>query len=207
MTLEEPGGGEIQVDGQLMWSISRKGKRVPANEEHLRQVRSKLGMVFQHFNLFPHMTVLENITAAPQLVSGATKEASNKRASELLEMVGLADKGNTYPAELSGGQKQRVGIARALAMEPSIMLFDEVTSALDPELVGEVLGVLRRLAHEEDMTMLIVTHEMQFARDIADRVLFFDEGEIVEEGTPEQIFALPKEERTRNFLSRILENG
>ena len=205
MTLEEPDGGEIEVDGQSMWSMNRNDKKVPANEEHLHQVRSKLGMVFQHFNLFPHMTVLGNITAAPQFVSGLTKESANKRASQLLETVGLADKGNAYPAQLSGGQKQRVGIARALAMEPAIMLFDEVTSALDPELVGEVLWVLRRLAHEEDMTMLIVTHEMQFARGIADRVLFFDQGDIVEEGTPEQIFSSPREQRTRDFISRIVD--
>ncbi len=207
MTLEEPDGGEIEIDGQTMWSMNRNGKKIPANDEHLRQVRSKLGMVFQHFNLFPHMTVLENITAAPQLVSGASKDASNKRAFQLLEMVGLADKADAYPARLSGGQKQRVGIARALAMEPSVMLFDEVTSALDPELVGEVLSVLRTLAREDDMTMLIVTHEMQFARQIADRVLFFVGGRIIEEGAPEQIFTSPMEERTRDFLARVLETG
>lgn len=204
MTLEQPDGGEIEVDGQSMWSRTEDGKTVPASDKHLREVRSKLGMVFQHFNLFPHMTVLKNITAAPRIVSGVSKVASEKRAIELLDMVGLADKADAYPAQLSGGQKQRVGIARALAMEPRVMLFDEVTSALDPELVGEVLGVLRRLAHEEDMTMLIVTHEMQFARDIADRVLFFDEGDIVEEGVPERIFTEPQQSRTRDFLSRVL---
>jgi polar amino acid transport system ATP-binding protein len=206
MTLERPDGGEIEVDGQAMWSMNRQGKPLPANEAHLRQVRSSLGMVFQHFNLFPHMTVLRNITAAPQLVNGAAPDQASKRATRLLEMVGLADKGDAFPAQLSGGQKQRVGIARALAMEPSVMLFDEVTSALDPELVGEVLEVLRRLAHEEDMTMLVVTHEMNFARDIADRVLFFDQGDIVEQGTPEQIFLAPQQQRTRDFLSRILDD-
>jgi polar amino acid transport system ATP-binding protein len=205
MTLEEPDEGEIEVDGQSMWSMIRNGRTVPASEEHLRQVRSSLGMVFQHFNLFPHMTVMGNITAAPQLVTRATPQAAKKRGIRLLEMVGLSDKGDAYPAQLSGGQKQRVAIARALAMEPSVMLFDEVTSALDPELVGEVLEVLRRLAHEEDMTMLIVTHEMQFARDIADRVLFFDQGDVVEQGRPEQIFSSPREQRTREFLSTILQ--
>lgn len=207
MTLEEPDEGEIIVAGQPMWTMIRDGKTVAASEEHLRKVRSNLGMVFQHFNLFPHMTVLKNITAAPRIVAGATKEASEKQARQLLDMVGLADKADVYPAQLSGGQKQRVGIARAFAMEPSVMLFDEVTSALDPELVGEVLEVLHRLAREEDMTMLIVTHEVHFARDIADRVLFFDEGAIVEEGTPEQIFASPKKDRTRDFLSRTLEDA
>lgn len=205
MTLDEPDDGEIEVDGQSMWSMNRHGRAVPANEEHLRKVRSSIGMVFQHFNLFPHMTVLENVTAAPRLVRGLTQEEADQRACQLLAMVGLADKRDTYPAQLSGGQKQRVGIARALAMEPQVMLFDEVTSALDPELVGEVLEVLRRLADEEAMTMLIVTHEMHFARDIADRVLFFDEGSIIEEGAPVQIFTSPTEQRTRDFLSRVLD--
>lgn len=205
MTLEEPDSGEIEVDGQMMWSTTRKGKHISADERHLRLVRSKLGMVFQHFNLFPHMSVRRNVTAAPQIVNGDDRSRADERAAKLLEMVGLADKADAYPAQLSGGQKQRVAIARALAMEPKVMLFDEVTSALDPELVGEVLEVLRRLAREEDMTMLIVTHEMQFAHEIADHVLFFDAGNIVEQGTPEQIFSSPSENRTRDFLKRVLD--
>lgn len=203
MTLEEPDRGEIEVDGHMMWSTSRNGRHLLASEQHLRTVRSSLGMVFQHFNLFPHMTVLRNITAAPEIVKGEDRLHAEERAGKLLEMVGLADKADAYPAQLSGGQKQRVAIARAIAMEPKVMLFDEVTSALDPELVGEVLEVLRRLAHEEDMTMLIVTHEMQFAREIADQVLFFDAGNIVERGTPAEIFSSPREDRTRDFLKRV----
>lgn len=205
MTLEEPDSGEIEVDGQPMWTMQRNGTTVAASEEYMRRVRAKLGMVFQHFNLFPHMTVLDNVTAAPRIVAGQSRQACEAQAARLLEMVGLDDKADDYPAQLSGGQKQRVGIARALAMEPSVMLFDEVTSALDPELVGEVLAVLRRLADEEAMTMLIVTHEMHFAREIADRVLFFDQGDIVEEGPPEQIFSAPQEERTRDFLARVVD--
>jgi polar amino acid transport system ATP-binding protein len=152
------------------------------------------------------MSVLRNITAAPQIVKSEDRSQAEERAGKLLEMVGLADKAGAYPAQLSGGQKQRVAIARALAMEPKVMLFDEVTSALDPELVGEVLEVLRRLAHEADMTMLIVTHEMQFAREIADHVLFFDAGNIVEQGTAEEIFSSPRQIRTRDFLKRILDS-
>jgi polar amino acid transport system ATP-binding protein len=151
------------------------------------------------------MTVLRNLTAAPRLVQEKSAEDADRHALQLLEMVGLDDKAGAYPAQLSGGQKQRVAIARALAMEPRIMLFDEVTSALDPELVGEVLGVLRKLAHESDMTMLIVTHEMNFAREIADRVLFFDQGDIVEQGPPEEIFTRPKHARTREFLTRVID--
>ena len=205
MTLEEPDAGEIFIEGEAMWSMSKNGQSRPADEAHLRHIRTKLGMVFQHFNLFPHMSVLKNLTLAPRLVQHAETARTNERARELLAMVGLKDKADAYPAELSGGQKQRVAIARALAMEPKVMLFDEVTSALDPELVGEVLGVLRQLAHESDMTMLIVTHEMNFARDIADRVLFFDHGVILEEGPPQDIFQNPKQSRTREFLTSILE--
>lgn len=166
-------------------------------------LEGETGMVFQHFNLFPHMTCLENITYAPIKVKKIPKEQAVARAKELLKMVGLESKADVYPAHISGGQKQRVAIARALAMDPDVMLFDEPTSALDPELVGEVLSVMKDLA-QEGMTMLVVTHEMGFARDVADRVIFMDKGYIVEEGTPEEIFTNPREERTKTFLSRVL---
>ena len=162
-------------------------------------------MVFQHFNLFSHMTAIQNIAAAPIHVQRIPKSEGRERALELLSMVGLADKADAYPQQLSGGQQQRVAIARALAMHPKIMLFDEVTSALDPELVGEVLGVIRQLAHAGGMTMLIVTHEMSFARDIADRVIFMDVGQIVEDSRPDIIFSSPKDPRTKTFLRRVLE--
>ena len=204
MTLERPDAGDVEVDGQCMWSMHRHGKTIKANEAHLHALRGKFGMVFQHFNLFPHKTVLHNITLAPELVLKTSAKEAEARARELLEMVGLADKADAYPARLSGGQKQRVAIARAMAMQPEIMLFDEVTSALDPELVGEVLGVLTQLAEETETTMLIVTHEMNFARDISDRVLFFDAGRILEEGPPEKIFSEPREQRTREFLKSVL---
>lgn len=205
MTLEEPDDGEIYIDGTPMWHVERNGNQVAADEAHLRQVREKLGMVFQHFNLFPHMTVQQNVTLAPQLVQNESAAAAAETALRLLDMVGLADKADAYPAKLSGGQKQRVAIARAMALSPQIMLFDEVTSALDPELVHEVLMVLRRLAHETDMTMLLVTHEMAFAREISDRVLFFDEGKILESGPPTEIFSSPQEERTQQFLHTVLD--
>jgi polar amino acid transport system ATP-binding protein len=205
MTLERPTAGRIEIDGESLWTISQQGREVPASEAHVRRVRGQIGMVFQHFNLFPHMNVLQNITLAPRLVALQSADAATERARELLGMVGLAEKADAFPAQLSGGQKQRVAIARALAMNPRVMLFDEVTSALDPELVGEVLGVLRQLAHETDMTMLLVTHEMSFARDISDRVLFFDGGVILEEGLPEKIFSEPEQERTRQFLRAVLE--
>ncbi len=207
MTLEQPDGGQIEIDSQPMWTVQQAGGGSrSAGEAHLRQIRGKLGMVFQHFNLFPHRTVLQNLTLAPRLVQSKPKQQAEERAHQLLRMVGLNDKADAYPAELSGGQKQRVAIARALAMQPQIMLFDEVTSALDPELVGEVLSVLRQLASASDMTMLIVTHEMNFARDIADRVLFFDQGVILEEGPPERIFQHPRQPRTREFLTSILQS-
>ncbi len=205
MTLEEPDAGTIEVDGERIWTVERAGRRVAADDAHLRQVRTKLGMVFQHFNLFPHMTALDNVSLAPRIVQHEPRADADRRALELLDMVGLAEKADAKPAQLSGGQKQRVAIARALAMQPRVLLFDEVTSALDPELVGEVLGVLRTLARRKDYTMLIVTHEMQFARDIADRVLFFDQGEIVEQGRPDDIFTNPTEPRTREFLHRVLD--
>lgn len=169
-------------------------------------MRAKIGMVFQHFNLFPHMDALRNVTEAPIYVNKVTKLEAETQAIELLEMVGLGDKIHSFPEQLSGGQKQRVAIARALAMRPKVLLFDEVTSALDPELVGEVLGVMRQLAEESEMTMLIVTHEMGFANEVADRVLFFDAGKIVEADSPDVIFNNPKEERTQTFLRAVLRH-
>jgi polar amino acid transport system ATP-binding protein len=205
MTLEQPERGTIEVEGVLL-GLRRVGNQlVKDDEKHLRTVRGKIGMVFQHFNLFPHMTALDNITEAPTRVLGLTREEARSRALELLGMVGLAEKATAYPRELSGGQQQRVAIARALAMRPKIMLFDEVTSALDPELVGEVLVVVRRLARESGMTMLIVTHEMSFAREISDRVIFMENGRIVEDSPPEKIFTNPSSDRTRAFLRAVLE--
>ena len=170
---------------------------------NINKVRENIGMVFQHFNLFPHLTVLDNITLAPTELKIMDKKAAEEKARDLLSRVGLADKADAYPAQLSGGQKQRVAIARSLAMNPDIMLFDEPTSALDPEMVGEVLEVMKQLA-AEGMTMVVVTHEMGFAREVADRVIFMDGGYIVEEGTPEEIFSHPKEERTISFLNKVL---
>jgi polar amino acid transport system ATP-binding protein len=205
MTLERIDGGSIWVDGEPMTHVERNGQLVPANARHLRRVRGKIGMVFQHFNLFPHMTALRNCMEAPVTVLGLSKEEAEARAGELLDMVGLAAKKDHYPAQLSGGQQQRVAIARALAMRPKVMLFDEVTSALDPELVGEVLSVIRRLGAEHELTMLMVTHQMGFAKEFADRICFFDRGKIAEEGAPDQFFANPKSERTRQFLHAVLE--
>ncbi|AEG08532.1 ectoine/hydroxyectoine ABC transporter ATP-binding protein EhuA [Sinorhizobium meliloti] len=207
MTLETISDGFIQVDGEQLYHMKKAGNLVPADERHLHKMREKIGMVFQHFNLFPHKCVLDNVTLAPILTKGMARAQAEKRAMELLDMVGLADKAKSMPAQLSGGQKQRVAIARALALSPKIMLFDEVTSALDPELVEEVLNVMRKLASETDMTMLLVTHEMGFAHDFADRVLFFDRGKIVEEGKPEDIFRHPKQERTQTFLRKIIAAG
>jgi polar amino acid transport system ATP-binding protein len=191
--LEPVDRGEIIVDGMRV-----------ADARMLRQVRTRVGMVFQQFNLFPHMTALRNVSMAPMLVLGRSRELAEAEASELLALVGLKEKVDSYPSQLSGGQQQRVAIARALAMGPKAMLFDEVTSALDPELVGEVLGVMRRLA-AEGMTMAVVTHEMGFASDVADRVVFMDGGVFVEEGPPRQIFSDPQDARTRQFLRRLLE--
>ncbi len=206
MTIEKVSGGVIWVEDQPLSHQYKGDKLVVASEKHLRSVRTKIGMVFQQFNLFPNMTVLENITEAPIHVLGKSKADAVARARELLETVGLADKENTHPTKLSGGQQQRVAIARALAMDPDILLLDEVTSALDPELVADVLDVLRTIAETTDITMLIVTHEMGFARDVADRVLVFDNGRILEEGTPENIFTNPKQERTKAFLKAVLSN-
>ncbi|WP_306422233.1 ectoine/hydroxyectoine ABC transporter ATP-binding protein EhuA [Geminicoccus harenae] len=205
MTLEKINDGVIWVDGEPLTHMHKDGRLVLADAAHLRRMRGKIGMVFQHFNLFPHMSALKNCMEAPVTVLKLSKEEARARAVELLEMVGLADKLDHYPAQLSGGQQQRVAIARALAMRPKVMLFDEVTSALDPELVGEVLNVIRRLGSELDLTMLMVTHQMGFAREFADRVCFFYGGKIAEQGPPEQIFGQAQNERTRQFLSACLE--
>ncbi|SHG91102.1 ectoine/hydroxyectoine ABC transporter ATP-binding protein EhuA [Pollutimonas bauzanensis] len=204
MTLETINEGVIHVAGKPLWHQYKDDALVPASQEHLREMRKEMGMVFQQFNLFPHMTVRRNVTEAPIHVLGLSKEKANQRAEEYLELVGLSDQADKFPSKLSGGQQQRVAIARALAMRPNIMLFDEPTSALDPELVGEVLTVIQRLAQEHDLTMLLVTHEMQFAKQISDRVCFFDKGRIVEEGPPEQVFTEPREERTQEFLKAFL---
>ena len=207
MTLERIDGGHIEVDGEQLYHMEKNGGLVPADERHLTRMRQKIGMVFQLFNLFPHKSVIDNVTLAPILSKGTPRAEAEKRAMELLDMVGLAEKAKAMPAQLSGGQKQRVAIARALALSPKIMLFDEVTSALDPELVEEVMNVMKKLAAETDMTMLLVTHEMGFAHEFADRVLFFDGGKIVEEGKPDDIFSNPKQERTQGFLKKIIAAG
>lgn len=205
MTLERPSGGVITVDGEPLWHRrDRKGRMAPANEKHLRRMREKIGMVFQHFNLFPHLTVLGNVTLAPVTVLKLGKEEARARAVDMLRKVGLESKLDAYPSQLSGGQKQRVAIARALVMQPKVVVFDEVTSALDPELVGEVLEVIREIAAEGETAMMLITHEMDFAREIADRVVFGAEGRIVEEGPPEELFGSPKSERLRAFLNRFL---
>lgn len=197
--LETVNAGEIWLDGVRV-NAPLKGR---AFEAHINKVRQEMGMVFQQFNLFPHLTVMENISIGPIKLKGLGKREAEDRARALLEKVGLSEKADVYPARLSGGQKQRVAIARALAMQPKVMLFDEATSALDPELVDEVNTVMKQLA-EEHMTMLIVTHEMRFAADVSDRVLFMDGGVIVEEGPPDQVFTAPTQERTRNFLRKYL---
>jgi polar amino acid transport system ATP-binding protein len=207
MTLETIDQGHIEIDGEQLYHMKRDGKLIPADEAHLHRMRQKIGMVFQLFNLFPHKSVLDNITLAPMLTKRVKRTDAERRAMELLDMVGMVDKAKAMPAQLSGGQKQRVAIARALALSPKIMLFDEVTSALDPELVEEVLNVMRKLAAETDMTMLLVTHEMGFAHDFADRVLFFDGGRILEEGRPDDIFRHPKQDRTQAFLKKIIAAG
>jgi polar amino acid transport system ATP-binding protein len=202
--LEKIDGGRIYVDGQLVGYRERKGKLVEDSEANIARMRSQIGFVFQRFNLFAHKTALENVVEAPMHVLGVPKNEAIERARVLLEKVGLLEKANAYPHRLSGGQQQRVAIARALAMNPKLMLFDEATSALDPELVGEVLKVMRQLA-EEGMTMVVVTHEMGFARDVADHVVFMENAQIVEQGPPEQIFGDCLSERTRAFVSRSLQ--
>ncbi|QPJ64365.1 MAG: ectoine/hydroxyectoine ABC transporter ATP-binding protein EhuA [Candidatus Nitrohelix vancouverensis] len=205
MTLESIDSGRVLIDGDLLLDRSGGKDNASLTEESVSKIRSKVGMVFQSFNLFPHMTVLRNITEAPIHVLKLSKEEAEERAMKLLGLVGLQNKVDSYPAQLSGGQKQRVAIARALGMQPKIMLFDEVTSALDPELSAEVLAVLKNLAHTTDMTMLLVTHQMHFAQEFADRVIFMEHGAIVEEGPPAQLFNQPEHERTRNFLKTVLE--
>lgn len=190
---------EVPTDGEIIF----EGKNITDKNTNINEIREKMGMVFQQFNLFPHKTVLENLTIAPINVKSKSKDEAVKKANDLLKKVGLLDKANAYPSSLSGGQKQRIAIARALAMEPDVMLFDEPTSALDPEMVGEVLNVMKDLA-KEGMTMIVVTHEMGFAREVGDRILFMDGGKIVEQGTPEEIFDNPKNPRTKDFLSKVL---
>ena len=191
--LEEPTKGTVTVEG-----VDITDPKVKINKH-----REKMGMVFQHFNLFPHMTILKNMTLAPRKLLKKSKAEAEEKAMALLKRVGLADRANAYPSQLSGGQKQRIAIVRSLRMEPQVMLFDEPTSALDPEMVGEVLDVMKQLAHE-GMTMVVVTHEMGFAREVADRVIFMDEGKIIEEGSPDQIFNHPQQPRTQDFLRKVL---
>ncbi|UGY95057.1 ectoine/hydroxyectoine ABC transporter ATP-binding protein EhuA [Streptomyces gobiensis] len=204
MTLLKPDEGTIMVDGDYLTHEKKNDKLVPASEKHIREVRKKIGMVFQQFNLFPNMKVLRNITEAPVHVLGLSADEADQRARDLLELVGLTEHIDKYPSQLSGGQQQRVAIARALAMRPQVLCLDEVTSALDPELVAGVLDVLRDIAHTTDITMLCVTHEMNFARDISDEVLMFNEGRVIESGSPEKIFNDPDHERTREFLGAVL---
>jgi polar amino acid transport system ATP-binding protein len=200
--LETIDGGRIEVDGELIGYRERRGRLVEDSERAIARKRSRIGMVFQRFNLFPHKTAIENVIEAPVRVLGLPKQRCVTEGEQLLERVGLGDKRDVYPGKLSGGQQQRVAIARALAMKPALMLFDEPTSALDPEMIGEVLAVMSELAHE--MTMLVVTHEMGFAREAANRVAMMDDGRIVEEAPPAELFGAPAEERTRRFLSKIL---
>ncbi len=206
MTLETIDMGHVVIDGDYLWHQQVEGNLMPASEKHLHKMRENVGMVFQQFNLFPHLSAISNIEQPQILVKGKDKADAKLKAQELLALVGLEEKAQHYPHQLSGGQQQRVAIARALALEPKIMLFDEVTSALDPELVDEVLNVLRVLAANTDTTMLTFNHEMNFAREFADRVLFFDKGQIVESGKPEDIFTSPKEPRTRNFLKKFIRD-
>jgi polar amino acid transport system ATP-binding protein len=201
--LEKVDGGRLTVDGQLVGYREQGGKLYELRDREVCRRRADLGMVFQHFNLFPHMTALDNVTIGPIRVKGEAKATARKRAGELLKRVGLAEKAFAYPRQLSGGQQQRVAIARALAMQPKLMLFDEPTSALDPELVGDVLDVMRSLANE-GMTMVVVTHEMGFAREVGDSLVFMDAGVIVESGPPKDVLSSPTQERTQAFLSRLL---
>lgn len=192
--MERPTSGEIYIDGANITSM---------HQREVNLMRQKMGMVFQHFNLFPHLTIRKNITLAPVKLKLMSKEEADDKADELLEKVGLADKADNYPGQLSGGQKQRIAIARALAMNPEVMLFDEPTSALDPEMVGEVLNLMKQLA-EDGMTMIVVTHEMGFAREVASRVMFMDDGKILEQAPPQEFFSNPKNQRTKDFLSKVL---
>ena len=204
MTLETIDSGFVSVNNEYLWHEKINDKIVPATDKHLQKMRDQIGMVFQQFNLFPHLTAIENVKQPQILVKKKNEIEAKEKAEDLFNMIGLSDKIDHYPHQLSGGQQQRVAIARALAMDPKIMLFDEVTSALDPELVDEVLAVLRKLAADSDTTMLTVTHEMNFAQDFADRVLFFDAGQIVESGSPKDLFSNPREERTKSFLRKFI---
>lgn len=205
MTLETINDGVIYVDGEPLTHMPKGPGLTFANEKYLRDRRSKIGMVFQQFNLFPHMTALQNCIEAPMQVLGLKREEAEERALNLLDMVGMTEKKDQHPTRLSGGQQQRVAIARALAMRPQVMLLDEVTSALDPEVIGEVLNVIRSLNSEHNLTMIMVTHQMGFAREISDRVCFFYEGKIAEQGTPDQLFGDPQNERTKQFLHAVLD--
>jgi polar amino acid transport system ATP-binding protein len=201
--LEKVNSGRLSVDGELVGYRESGGKLHELHEREVARKRAEIGMVFQHFHLFPHMTAVENVALAPIRVAKVSRDEARRRARELLTRVGLEDKLNIYPVALSGGQQQRVAIARALAMRPKLMLFDEPTSALDPELVGEVLDAMRQLARD-GMTMIVVTHEMGFAREVADEVVFMDDGVVVESGRPDQVLSNPRHERTRLFLSKVL---
>ena len=207
MTLEEIDEGVIYVDGSPLTHMEKRGKLVRANQKHLRKMRENIGMCFQQFNLFPHMTALQNCMEAPMHVLGLSKEEARSRSEDLLDMVGMIDKSGELPIRLSGGQQQRVAIARALAMRPKIMLFDEVTSALDPEVIGEVTKVIRQLVTKHNLTMLMVTHQMGFAREISDRVCFFSNGRIEEQGTPDRLFGNPQKEPTKRFLDAVFDAG
>ena len=201
--LEKIDSGRIEIEGEAVVSIDSNGRHEHINKKQILRLNKKLGMVFQHFNLFPHKTVLENIIEAPVVVNKENKETAVKKAGKLLETVGLSDKRDSYPSHISGGQKQRVAIARALGMEPDVLLCDEPTSALDPELVGEVLSTLKKLA-ENRMTMLVVTHEMAFAKEISDRLIFMDEGKILADGTPDEVLNDPEHPRIREFVSKVI---
>jgi len=207
MTLEQVTTGTIYVDGECLSHMRRGERLVPADDKYQRKVRKRIGMVFQQFNLFPNMKVLQNITEAPIRSLGLPRVEAEQRAHELLELVGLSEKVDAHPSQLSGGQQQRVAIARALAMRPDVLLLDEVTSALDPELVAGVLALLKDIAKTTDITFLCVTHEMNFARDVSDRVLMFDRGHILEDATPEKLFSEPDHERTKTFLQAVLGRG
>lgn len=203
MTLETINRGVIYVDGKPLTHMAKNGVLVPASKKYIRSLKGDIGMCFQHFNLFPHMTALQNCIEAPVQVLGMSKKAAIERAEDMLEMVGLADKRDQHPIRLSGGQQQRVAIARALCMRPKVMLLDEVTSALDPEVIGEVTNVIKKLVAEHNLTMLMVTHQMGFAADISDRICFFYGGKIEEQGPPKELFGNPQRERTQQFLSAV----